>query len=208
MVGGTCDTSEVSVCPGNFTKVLDTQIISKSLPALNLYPVRVYVNVSYSVTCPEESKCDNDLELQLIEYRGMQATGNTADLSESFLDSAVRTVSFTARPKEFNRFVLSIVGHPSDSCISVTRVLVYRHECPSRQSAGGLGLLPATQAPINDSSVPVVPQCVRNAHLSEMDTTEVGCAPSGMWMNDETLCVCDEEYLNNSGRCRGIQCHY
>ena len=114
-------------------------------------------------------------------------------------------IQFTASPNNFYQFKLSIVAHPSSSgCISVKRVLVFLNECPSQQSNGGLGLLPATQAPYTVSnSVYVTPQCVENSALSLMSAKGVQCTSDGTWVNDETLCVCNEGYYNDNGVCRG-----
>ena len=109
-VGGNCDKTAVRVCPGNSTEELDTQPIEKSLPTPNPYPVRVFVNISYSVTCPEGSDCGRDFELQLFQHRkmGMGRTEVTDALTEKYLNNTIRRVSFVARQNDDRQFSLSI----------------------------------------------------------------------------------------------------
>ena len=159
----------------------------------------MFVQISYSVSCPNGSDCSFELQLRF--------DGHSVALQNNRLQQniPIHSIQFTASPNNFDQFKLSIVAHPSsDGCIEVNHVLVFRNECPSQQSNGGLGLLPATQAPTT-GSVSVTPQCVENSALSPMTTAQVQCTSDGTWVNDETLwqCVCNEGYYNDNGVCRG-----
>ena len=81
--GGMCENSAVEAChgcPGD--KILDTQIINKSLPAPDDYPVRIFVNITYSFmsSYPGRIGCDDDFELQV---------GNMKDGEMSYSDNGI-----------------------------------------------------------------------------------------------------------------------
>ena len=196
--GGTCADGIVAVCPGNFTTVLQTQVINKSLPAPDEYPVTVFVGIEYSISCPNGSNCDFELQLMRTNRQTVPLAGNQLPHI-----SPIYNIQFTANPNDFNQFQLSLVAHPSSGCIEVTRLLVYLIQCPSRRSTDRLALLPATQAP-ETGLVSVTPQCVENSALNPMNSAQLQCTSDALWMNnDETLCVCNEGYYNDNGICRG-----
>ena len=83
-------------------------------------------------------------------------------------------------------------------CLTISRVLVYRHECPDHERLStGLDCRPATQSAI-DKNVPVTAQCAENSHHSEWNRPDhLMCTPRGDWLNDQTHCVCDLGYSND-----------
>ena len=160
----------------------------------------MFVQISYSISCPIGSDCD--FELQLILFDGIDQHSVSLQNNRLPENVPIYTIQFTASSNDFDQFKLSIVAHPSSGCIEVKRVLVFLIECPSQQSNDGLGLLPATQAP-DTGSVSVTPRCVENSDLSLMSAKGVQCTSDGTWVNDETLCVCNRGYYNDNGVCRG-----
>ena len=210
--GGVCNDSAVAVCsgdPGN--KVLRTPNINKSIPAPDEYPVRVFVTlyVSYPfLNCSEERECDDDLELQSVLYTDSGQTffiqSRVFPDSRTFIQDTIQYHFHLDLTERMDIFGLSLISREGDTCVNVSRVLVYRHECPGheRQSTG-LTRRPATQAPVN-GTVSALPFCVENSHPSEMSELEpLMCTAEGEWMNDGPQCVCDVGYYNDGPTCKG-----
>ena len=177
-----------------------TQFINKSLPAPDQYPVRIFVNVTYSfMNCPRP-KCDQDFELLLANYSistrtsyeegGMMPDNQIQNTGEN--SSGAKQVFF-----DYNASVTGffLALRSREACVRVSRVLVYRYECPGHdRQPTGLGRRPATQAPVT-GAVPVTPYCTENAHfsgISNPDTLE--CTSEGLWNNDQTHCECNTGY--------------
>ena len=93
-----------------------------------------------------------------------------------------------------------------NACVTVSRVLVYRYECPGHdRQPTGLARRPATQAP-NAGSVFVRPYCADNSHFSDISNhNSLRCLYDGIWLNDQSHCVCDEGYNSDrdAGLCEG-----
>ena len=84
----------------------------------------------------------------------------------------------------------------------MSRVLVYRHECPER--AIGLTRYPATQAPANGTKS-VMPNCAKNSnHSDTSNPSSLVCTAEGKWMNDQTECKCDIGYSRDGKECEGM----
>ena len=212
--GGACENTAVAVCSGGpGDKFLDTQVINKSLPAPDEYPVRVFVNITYSFMgrCPEEGQdCDEDFELLLgtlendeISYSsdGIMPDHRIHDSTPSgiqhfYFDSSSNNDRFVLRQKSCGKGV----------CVTVSRVLVYRHECPDHEHLStGLTHRPATQA-VFDRNVSVTPHCAENSNHSDISIPDLLiCTPEGFWLNDLTHCVCDQGYDNHEDptKCEG-----
>ena len=180
-----CENSTVAVCAGGRgNKWLYIQRINKSVPAPDNYPVRVFVNITYSfMTCPEGRDCDHDFELLIARNFG-QYTGDGVMPDRHIRDT-------TASGKGV--------------CVTVSRVLVYRHECPGHeQQTAGLTRRPATQAPVN-GTVSAIPYCVENSHHTEFSMPQtLRCTAEGVWENDLTICECDWGYFRDGVVCKGI----
>ena len=205
-----CNDSVVAVCSGDpGEKVLWTQNINKSLPAPDEYPVRVFVTlyVSYLfLNCSEEREYDDDLELQVTKYTDSTVTFFTQ--SEVLPDKRTLIQDTMQYHYHFNLtegmdvFRLVLISREVGTCINVSRVLVYRHECP--QQSKGLTHHPATQAPVS-GTVSAMLYCAENSHPSEMNRLEpLVCTAEGEWMNDGTRCVCDQGYYRDGPTCKGM----
>ena len=204
-----CEKNAVSVCSGvqEYTRVLQTQLINKSLPVSDEYPVRVFVNVSYSVIgCPLDVACNNDLELQLVEINNASGSISTEDIvPQSHIRDLYGTETqfyFDLKQHDNDQFKLVLVHHPMSACITVSRVLVYRYECPGISL--GLVRLPATHSPVG-GTMSVSPHCTMNSHHTEESNPEsLVCSSEGIWFNDQTVCICNQGYYRDSDDCKGI----
>ena len=210
--GGMCGDSAVTVCSrSEGSKLLLTQIIDKSLPSPDEYPVRVFVNISYSfIDCPPgPGHCDREFELQFAEMTGDQVFAVRGNDSDIMPDNHIRDTEigemqlyFDLNANKNEQFRLALVSRSNGACVTVSRVLVYRYECPDneRQSVG-LTHRPATQAPVT-GVVSATPQCVENSDHAEHSRPELlVCTAQGMWQNDLTLCVCNDGYYRERDIC-------
>ena len=215
--GGMCENSAVKVChrgPGD--EILDTQIINKSLPASDDYPVRIFVNITYSFmsSCPGPMGCVDNFELQVGTMK------ENGEMSYSIMpDHRIRDTNLSGTQHFYfdssqgeDNFVLRLKGHPPMGvCLTISRVLVYRHECPDHEHLStGLARRPATQSAI-DKNVSVTAQCAENSHHSEWSIPDnLMCTPRGKWHNAGTQCICDLGYSNDDDpyKCEGkeIEC--
>ena len=201
-----CENSTVEVCSGERRdKWLKTQYINKSLPAPDEYPVRVFVNITYSsLTCPPRMMCDKDFELHIArsDMKNYSKDGIMPSHMITYSpDVTTQHLYFDLNEGE-NGFSLGLKSRHKGVCVSVSRVLVYRYECP--EQATGLAHYPATQAPAN-GTVPAMPYCVENSHHSEMSQPDkLVCTAEGNWINDQTECVCNAGYTRDSSKCEGI----
>ena len=206
---GTCVDSSVSVCSGTVDKVLETQIIRKDLPTLDTYPVRVFVNITYSTNCSTNmSYCETDVFLKvkdvetetLIEIMPESNLNKTSNFQE-------KEFSFDLSPNETEQFQLLVVSPPNSGCITVSRIFVYRYECPGheRQPTGLVRRHPV-QAPISDDVPPPFPSyCAENSHPTQYSSSEfLRCTAEGHWINDQTDCQCDEGFYRDNDVCRGL----
>ena len=181
---------------------LQTQFINKSLPAPDTYPVRIFVNVTVTGICIGQH-CDTDLELlvsQIIlgepeKYSGYDirpdryiplSVLNVSDTKQFSFDSQTNSSGFHIRLEADN------------ACVTVSRVLVYRYECPGHdRKPTGLARRPATQAP-NERFVHAMPYCAKNSHFSvSSNHNSLTCQYNGTWLNDQAHCVCDDGYNND-----------
>ena len=200
--GGMCDNSTVAVCSrGQGEKLLRTQYINKSLPVPDEYPVRVFVNITYSSLACSERMCDSDFELRIAHNNKSRYTimpmSNSPDIKDS--DTKHFYFDLTASESGFSLGLYINSSHPRGVCINVSRVLVYRHECP--EQTVGLTRYPATQAPVNGTES-VRPYCAENSH--HFNTNSSVCTAEGEWMNDQTECECDIGYFRDGNKCEGI----
>ena len=200
--GGVCEDSAVFVRseePGE--KWLKTQYINKSLPAPDEYPVRVFVNITYSSLACSVRMCDSDFELRIAHNDTSRYTimpmSNSPDIKDS--DTKHFYFDLTASESGFSLALYINLSHDRGVCINVSRVLVYRHECP--EQTVGLTRYPATQAPVNGRES-VRPYCANNSH--PLNSNSFVCTAEGEWMNDWTECECDIGYYRNGNKCEGM----
>ena len=197
-------------------KWLYTQFINKTLPAPNTYPVRIFINISYSfLACPRDD-CEEDFELR-VSYNGPDLSSFKDDIMP---DHRIRnsdmnmngTKHFHIDPDQsVDGFFLALKSRMKGVCVNVSRVLVYRHECPGHdQLAVGLVRRPATQAPVTGNE-PVTPQCAENSnHTAASMPNLLVCTSDGVWINDQTQCACNKGYkpTEDGENCEGkhIKC--
>ena len=199
--GGVCENSTVEVCSGE--QWLKTQNINKSLPAPDNYPVRVFVNITYSMTCSNVTDCESDIELQVRKPSTNQILMSyTMPDNHHLLDttaSGTQQFYFDSNEK-VNMFVLTLmISRSNNTCVNVSRVLVYRHECP--QQSIGLTHLPAIQAPISSETVLFFPPCAENSHFSLQGRSVPQCTSEGKWSNNYEYCYCNMKYFRDDDMC-------
>ena len=199
---GICGESSVSVCSGVGDKVLETQSINKSLPAPDTYPVRVFVNITYNITdCPTtESDCGSNFFLRVKDDNNKTLIEDNLNSSDHF------RVNFDLSPNQTKNFRLLLVSSQDSGCITVSRVLVYRNECPGHERVpGDLVRRPSVQAPVS-GSVPVTSSsCAENANYTEhSQPQDLVCTAEGKWLNDGTNCQCNQGYYKDGTVCRGM----
>ena len=211
--GERCKDSAVAVCSAaiEMYKWLLTQYINKSVPAPDTYPVRVFVDITYSfMPCPEGRDCDDDFELRRYVTNSQQPEFNAQSFTANGImpDNRIRdrTASGTQQfsfdlSEDEDGFYLGLKSRHNGVCVTVSRILVFLIECPT--AAVGLARYTATQAPVT-GTVSSVSKCAENAHHTEtsrLDTLE--CTPGGVWQNDQTSCECDLGYFRYNAVCEG-----
>ena len=197
-----CQNSSAFLCDkGQDKKWLKTQFINKSLPAQDIYPVRVFVNVTYYYTC-NMPHCRGDLEILVAQrISGAEETFTEINLGHIQFrrESSLHVVKqfFFDSNSTYNGFFIQLQSF-DDTCVNVVRVLVYRYECPGqdRKPSSGLARRPATQAP-DTGSVHVMEFCAENSHFSDISSHNLICQHDGTWLNGQAHCVCDDGYNND-----------
>ena len=210
--GETCEESAVAVCSAiEMDKWLLTQYINKSVPAPDTYPVRVFVDITYSfMPCPEGRVCDDDFELRRYVTNSQQQQLNARSFTEDGImpDSRIRDSTASGTQQFYfdlseteDGFYLGLKSRHNGVCVTVSRILVFLIECPP--ATLGLARYTATQAPVS-GTVSSISECTENAHHTEtsrLDTLE--CTPAGKWQNDQAKCECDLGYYRDSTVCEG-----
>ena len=131
-----------------------------------------------------------------IEYNSSVSSGT----KQFFFDSGTSVTGF----------FLALTSR--EACVTVSRVLVYRYECPGSDRIPPTSLLrrPATPAPASSGQLRhVKPYCAENAHLRDENST-IACTSGGRW-NDGVVarCECDSGYREDEEgtTCKGRQLH-
>ena len=189
-------------------KHLQTQFINKSLPAPDTDPVRIYIDITYSFTeCPSPRPGCN-VELHIENRPKSFSFGENVIMPDNHIQSTSDASNGT---KEFNfissnlstGFNLTLISH--EGCVTVSRVLVYRYECPGhdRQPTVDLGRRPATQAPIS-AFVSVTSYCAENSNFTGRPAVRMlVCSSSGLWSGAPLPCQCNVGYSRNGNICEG-----
>ena len=193
---GECESSSVSVCSN---AVLETQYISKSLPAPDTHTVRVFVNITFSTNCPTtESDC---VELHIKGEDGRMLEVMPDNVLKLDAGSQLKQFYFDIEPYRTDHFRLALVSPGSGLCTTVTRVVVYHHEC--RTLSIGLTVFPATQSPAT-GAVSVTSHCTENSHqLQGSQPNALICDYTGLWLNDQTVCQCNDGFYREDIVCIG-----
>ena len=183
----------MSVCSN---AVLETQNISKSLPAPDTYTVRVFVNITFSTNC---STTESDCGIKAEDGRMLEVMPD--NILKLDAGSQLKQFYFDIEPNRTDHFRLALVSPGSGLCTTVTRVVVYRHEC--RRLPTGLTVLPATQAPAT-GRVSVTSHCTENSHHTQNSRPDsLVCDYTGMWFNDQTMCQCNDGFYREGTVCIG-----
>ena len=210
---GTCNGGSVSVCAGGHReKRLLTQFINKSLPESHTDPLRIYVNVTYSFTdcLGMQQHCD----VELLRATNSNGYGSDGIMPDNLIEY---TSSVSSGTKQFffdsstsvTGFYLALRSR--DACVTVSRVLVYRYECPGSDRIPPTSLLRRPATPVNVSSGqirPVTPYCADNAHLRD-ETLTIACGSGGRWNDGGARCECNSGYREDEEgtTCKGRQLH-
>ena len=188
----------MSVCSN---AVLETQYISKSLPAPDTYTVRVFVNITFSTNCSTtDSDCEGNVELGIKAEDGRMLEVMPDNILKLDPGSQLKQFYFDIEPNRTDHFRLVLVSPGSGRCTTVTRVVVYRHEC--RRLRPGLAVLPTTQAPAT-GRVLVTSHCTENSHHAQSSQPVLECDYTGMWFNDQTMCQCNDGFYRQHSDCLG-----
>ena len=210
--GETCEESAVAVCSAaKMDKWLLTQYINKSVPAPDTYPVRVFVDITYSfMPCPEGRDCDDDFELHRYVTNSQQPEFNPQSFTANGILPGYRIQDRTASgtqqfyfdlSEDEDGFYLGLKSRRNGVCVTVSRILVFLFECPT--TAVGLARYTATQAPVS-GTVPSISECAENTHHTERSRPDIlECTARGEWQNDLAQCECDLGYLRDSTVCEG-----
>ena len=102
------------------------------------------------------------------------------------------THTFTLDPSDTGFYVAL---QDTGTCVGISRLRVYRYNCPSRQV--GLVLYPEVPAKVS-GSVNVKLTCVDNASIPESESDTVTCSSDGKWSSNIPLCECDLGYENRT----------
>ena len=105
------------------------------------------------------------------------------------------THTFTLDPSETGFYVAL---QDTGTCVGISRLRVYRYNCPSRQV--GIVLYPETPASLSDKD-DVNISCVPNADIS--GSPQVTCRSNGTWGPENPVCKCDCGYEERPGECFG-----
>ena len=189
----------MSVCSN---AVLETQNISKSLPAPDTHTVRVFVDITFSTNCSTtESACEGSVELRIKAEDGRTLEVMPDSVLKLDAGSQLKQFYFDIEPYRTDHFRLALVSPGSGLCTTVTRVVVYRHEC--RRLSIGLTVLPATQAPAT-GRVLVTSHCTENSHHTQSSWPDaLECDYTGTWFNDQTMCQCNDGSYREDSACIG-----
>ena len=212
--GETCEESAVAVCSAaKMDKWLLTQYINKSVPAPDTYPVRVFVDITYSfMPCPEGRDCDHDFELRRYVTNSQQPEFNPQSFTDGIMHHRgimyIRDTTASGTQQFFfdlsedeDGFYLGLKSRHNGVCVNVSRILVYLLECPT--TVVGLSRYTATQTPVS-GTVSSMSECAENAHHTETSQTDtLECTLGGVWENDQTHCECDPGYYRDSTVCKG-----
>ena len=190
---GTCGGGSVSVCAGGGGKRLLTQFINKNLSESHTDPVRIYVNVTYSFTdCLEgQQHCD----VELLRATNSNGYGSGGIMPDNLIEY---TSSVSSGTKQFffdsdtsvTGFYLALRSR--DACVNVSRVLVYRYECPGSDTLPPTSLLrrPATPAPA-EGVVAVTPRNAGNIYFCTVTIPNtLTCTSQGIWIDVENKIIC------------------
>ena len=151
--------------------------------------------------CPRQNRDDN-FELLLANH----SNGTSYPYGESGImpDNSIQyTSGVSSGTKQFFfDSETSVTGifleiQSFATCVNVSRVLVYRYECPGHDRLPTRNLLrrPATQSRVGILES-VTPYCAENSHLVN-NTSTIFCRYDGVWGNGNARCECNSGYTED-----------
>ena len=219
---GNCNGGTVAVCsvlPGEQNNWLFTQHINKSVTVNDSYPVRVFVNITSTFRY-----CGNCSPLIMV----LKYFTNTQQQTDIYTNIKNYTPNGIMPRNTIKYFAATVTDHfyfdmdqdedglyfalqdynmentNRGACLSVSRMLVYRYECPARRV--GVVRYPTIQAPIS-GNVPIGVECIENAHPLN-DSMLVNCTSEGQWEVNSIACDCDPGFFAETDdditTCRGM----
>ena len=183
---------------------LFTQHISKDIEPDVDYDVTIYLNVTYRITnCRADLGCVPRFNIQKYKTNSPQSQSNYQNSDIYSLIGTADTI-FTRATDTFD-FQLSssergfyLAFQDEGTCVTVSRVIVYRRRCPGQQI--GLVVYPEIQSPAS-GRVEAEASCVENAY-AESDLGLM-CDSEGTWTGSP-VCSCDVGYKQVSDT-EGVQ---
>jgi hypothetical protein len=199
--------SQGILCGGNSVSVCDNVPDDMKLKThsiykhFNTYPVRIFINITYSFMECQMANCVGDLELQTASehynvYDGDSIMPDNHVQNTKGASSGTKQFFFDSEPWIY-QFSLALISR--NSCVNVSRVLVYRYECPGHDRLPTTDLLHrrATPAPVSGSVV------ARSNNAEFCDVTipykTLMCTSQGVWLvceGAENEFICKESKSN------------
>ena len=186
---------------------LFTQHISKSFANTNDYEVEILVDITFALqSCRSNRNPPCNTQFKLYRYITNE-TQLPSNISSGFMNKdnyvsfgTVSPAATGARYTETHRFTLNstetgfyIAIEDTGTCVIISRLLVYRHNCKSMQT--GLVLYNETAAPVSNST-DIDITCADNANIS--GSPRVTCGSDGMWGSQNPVCECNDGFELNS----------
>ena len=187
-----------------------TQYIRK--PASIDYPVRVYIQISYTLT-----QCNNCKSFEILKY--VTNTQDSRDRTDemNYEDNGIEpdsrvpsdeTMSYNATAVLYfnlgsteQGFYLSIESD-EQMCVTISRLLVYINTCPYTES--GLARYPSTPIPLTIGGAMAIGSCAVNAHHTTLSVPDsLRCSILGFWYNNLIHCECNQGYYQDGNHCKG-----
>ena len=219
---GTCQ-FQIKVCgfrqPGDRQdNWLFTQHISKSFANTNNYSVEILVDITYALqSCRSNRNPPCNTRFKLYRYinnsQQLPSTSGFGFMNKTNYESfgTVSPAATGARYTETHHFTLNsnetsfyIAIEDTGTCVIISRLLVYRHNCKSMQI--GLVKYPETAAPVSGSrniNITCVPNAGNVVNADVCGSPPVPCDSDGEWGPQNPRCECRGGYEDRVTECRG-----
>ena len=188
---------------------LFTQFISKAAPPNTTHTVRVVVEISYTLSsCRSRYNCHPTFRLYKLDANGPLPREVYTNVSKyvsvrnrngasTLSQNLVETIDV---PANVGGFYLAI--RDNRSCIQVSQIKVYRHQCYSKQE--GLVVFPDTAAPV-ENDMTITAGCMPHSTPVSAGNMAMTCDSDGNWRG-RGQCRCDAGYKREAGENGGESC--
>ena len=180
---------------------LFTQYILKDTPLNTDYNVSICIEIVYRISnCRPRHGCNPEIEWYnfITDSEQPREIYTNRDMYNRIYFKRVTQTSPRTEKICFNITVTQtgfyMAVRDPNSCITISKVLVTRFQCPAKQE--DLVLYPETAAPVNNDMT-VLTECVPNA--SPVTELEVTCDSTGYWAGVPT-CECNPGYKKRFDR--------